>query len=140
MGKAKSKKSNIPKYLSAKPEKEIAKPAVEEDAILPSKRELRKQKKEEKKKHLQEQIEQVEQKKVVKRKKKKPIPESFISFAKDIASSLPQNTEENALRNGKKAKNKEALVNTEVEQFNNVLEHPVFKADPLAAIREHLTN
>lgn len=103
---------------------------MEEEALsLTSKRDARLQKKMEKKKNLQErtiyclytttinewwsEVAAAEQKKkpIVKRKKKKPVPASFISFAQDVAKSLPtEDTPDNSIRQGKKAKSKEVLV------------------------------
>ena len=50
--------------------------------------------------------------KLRKKRKKKPIPENFVSFARDIANSLQEDEDQskNALRSGKRAKNKEMIV------------------------------
>lgn len=57
-------------------------------------------------------VEKEKSSKRLKKRKKKPLPEGFISFAQDIAKSLPsaENNIENVQRQGKKAKSKEALV------------------------------
>jgi hypothetical protein len=40
----------------------------------------------------------------------------------------------------KSNKHRMQLVETEVAQFNRVLQHPAFQADPLATVHEHLQN
>lgn len=58
----------------------------------------------------------------------------------DAATSSSQSTPKQNVDMLKSNKSRQSLVAKEVTQMSLVLQHPAFKADPLATLREHLQN
>ncbi|KAL6077163.1 Translation initiation factor IF-2 [Balamuthia mandrillaris] len=86
---------------------------------------------------------------LIKEKEKKAAQEQGapLSSVSDLLSALMQRETSNSSERHKAdttarltTHKKTKIMTSEVEQFKNVLAHPAFQRDPMAAIKEHLSN